>query len=165
MTIEIRHLETQDESSIVSILNHYIENTAITFDTELYSVETRKPWFNQFKKTGRHQCLVAVFDGQVVGYANSAPFRPKRAYDTSIEVSIYLKNDLARKGVGSMLYTELFNRLEGEDVHRAHALITLPNEKSINLHKKFGFEEVGALSEAGRKFERYHTVYLMEKRL
>lgn len=165
MTIEIRHIEPQDLTSIVPILNHYIESTAITFDTEPYCTETRRPWLDQFQTSGRYQCLVAISEGEIVGYANSAAFRPKKAYDTSVEVSIYLKDGVAGKGVGTRLYSKLFDQLANEDIHRAHALITLPNEKSINLHSKFGFSEVGILSEAGRKFGQFYSVYLMEKRL
>jgi len=164
MNLLIKHLTSEHLPEIVQILNYYIKNTAITFDTEPYTTETRKPWFEQFGLSGRYQCLVAIEDGQIAGYANSSPFRAKRAYDPSIEVSIYLRHDLHSKGVGTALYTELFNRIKHENVHRAHALITLPNDKSINLHKKFGFTEVGTLNEAGQKLGQYHSVYLMEKK-
>ncbi len=159
----IRPAELADLPAIVQILNPFIKETAITFDTEPYSVDTRRPWFSQFSTTGRHRCLVAEADGRIVGYANSGPLRPKRAYDTSVEVSIYKARDFNEKGLGSALYERLFSELAEEDVHRAHALITLPNEASVAIHQKFGFKEVGTLTEAGRKFGQYHSVYWMEK--
>lgn len=165
MTPLIRRAQPQDLNSMVRILNHFIENTAITFDTQPYSTESRQPWFAQFSSRGRHRCLVAEVDGEIIGYANSGPLRPKAAYDTSVEVSVYTAHDSQRRGIGSELYQALFTELSKEDVHRAHALITLPNAKSVRLHKKFGFCEVGTLHEAGRKFDRYHSVYWMEKHL
>jgi phosphinothricin acetyltransferase len=99
-----------------------------------------------------------------LGYANSGPLRPKAAYDTSVEVSIYRSPKYKEPGLGSLLYQTLFDRLAKEDVHRAHALITLPNEASIALHKKMGFYQVGQLNEAGRKFNAYHSVLWMEKK-
>lgn len=162
----IRHANEDDLSQIIAMLNPFIEKTAITFDTLPYTPDTRLPWFTQFDTSGRHQCLVAVDQNdRIIGYANSAPLRPKAAYNTSVEVSVYRLSADKFRGVGSELYAALFERLRHEDVHRAHALITLPNAASIALHKKFDFYEVGTLHEAGRKFNQYHDVYWMEKRL
>jgi phosphinothricin acetyltransferase len=63
------------------------------------------------------------------------------------------------------LYERLFAALEGEDVHRAYAGVTLPNEASVRLHRRFGFEQVGVYREVGRKFGVYHDVAWFEKRL
>lgn len=161
----IRPISSKDYESIVNILNPFIEKTAVTFDTTPYTVETRQPWFKQFNELGRHQCLVAEFEGRVVGYANSSALRPKAAYDTSVEVSVYRCPSYNEPGLGSLLYYSLFERLSNEDVHRAHCLITLPNDASVALHKKVGFYDVGVLNEAGRKFGTFHSVLWMEKRL
>jgi phosphinothricin acetyltransferase len=161
----IRPAEPGDLRDIVSILNPYIVDTAITFDTEPYTDETRKAWFGQFRLTGRFQCFVAESEGKVVGYANSSHFKPKRAYDTSVEVSIYKSREFDVRGVGSALYNALFLALAENDVHRAYAYITLPNDASLAIHQRFGFEEVGLLTDAGRKFDHFHTVMIMEKSL
>ena len=163
MPFLIRPASVEDLPAMVAILNPFILNTAVTFDTEPYTAQSRLPWFNQFSLDGRHRCYVAVVDSQVVGYANSGPLRPKRAYDTSVEVSIYKSQECALAGIGSALYKTLFDSLGNEDVHRAHALVTLPNAASVAIHEKFGFREVGTLQEAGRKFGEYHSVYWMEK--
>jgi phosphinothricin acetyltransferase len=165
LSILIRPIQATDLPAIVAILNPFIATTAITFDTDPYSAQTRRPWFNQFSDTGRYRCLVAEkLNGELIGYANSAPLRAKRAYDTSVEVSIYRSPDRSVPGLGSLLYGKLFESLRTEDIHRAHAVITLPNSASITLHEKFGFYEVGTLHEAGRKFDSYHNVFWMEKR-
>jgi len=166
VSILIRPIQITDLPGIVAILNPFIETTATTFDTDIYSAKTRHPWFSQFGDTGRYRCFVAEkLDGQLVGYANSSPLRPKRAYDTSVEVSVYRSPDRTVEGLGSLLYAKLFEALRMEDIHRAHAVITLPNLASIALHEKFGFYQVGTLHEAGRKFGSYHSVFWMEKRL
>lgn len=165
MNATIRPVKSSDLPDIVDILNHYILQTAITFDTQPYTSERRAPWLEQFSETGRYQCLVAEWQGSVIAYANSGRLREKAAYDTSVEVSIYRRHDIQMPGLGSELYRELFARLQDEDVHRAHALITLPNDASIAIHKKFGFYDVGTLNEAGRKFDQYHSVRWMEKKL
>src|SRR5437899_1801855 len=115
-------------------------------------MDEQQEWFTHYATTGRHRLLVADEDGVVVGYASSGTFRPKRAYETTVEVSVYLAPDACGRGLGAALYEELFASLEGEDVHRAYAGISLPNDASIALHRRFGFVEVGTFTEQGRKF-------------
>jgi len=161
----IRPATLADLPGLTDIYNHYVRETAITFDIEEFTPETRRPWFDHHADTGRHRCLVAQQDGRVLGYASTGPWRPKRAYETSVEVSIYLSPDATGHGLGSALYTELFAAIDGEDLHRAMAGITMPNEASIALHKKFGFKQVARFTENGRKFGRFWDVVWMERPL
>jgi phosphinothricin acetyltransferase len=80
-----------------------------------------------------------------------------------VEVSIYLKPNTQGRGLGKILYSELFKRLEVEDVHRAYAGITLPNDASRIIHQKFGFTSAGLYREVGRKFDQYWDVEQFEK--
>ena len=145
--------------------NHYIMETAITFDLETYTTDQRRPWFEKYGSNDRHRLLVAELGGTVVGYASSGEFRPRRAYDTTVETSVYLAPDATGKGIGRKLYAALFQALEGQDVHRAIAGITLPNPASVGLHEAFGFKLVGVMTECGHKFGRYHDVGWYEKAL
>ncbi|MGC4046352.1 MAG: GNAT family N-acetyltransferase [Armatimonas sp.] len=161
----IRAAVESDLPALTALYNHYIEHTAITFDTEPYTVEQRREWFSHYYPTGRHRLLVAEESGKVLGYASSGKFRPRAAYDTSVETSVYVDPEAHGRGVGTALYTALFEILATEDIHRAIAGITLPNEKSIALHEKFGFQSVGVMTEVGRKFDRYWDVAWLEKAL
>lgn len=159
----VRPAGDSDYGAIVAIYNHYIAETPITFDIEPYTVESRAPWFAQFGETGRYQLLVAESRGIVIGYAGSMPYRAKRAYETTVEATIYLHPEHLRQGAGRLLYTALFARLEREDVHRILAGITLPNEASIGLHEALGFRLAGVFHEVGRKFGRYWDVAWYER--
>lgn len=161
----IRPATEDDVPALTALYNQYIETTAITFDLEPWTVEKRREWFKQFAETGRHQLLVADADGEVEGYACSTKFRPKAAYDTTVETTIYVKQAAHRKGMGRALYAGLFHRLEPEDVHRAIAIITLPNPASIGFHESFSFYHKGTLDEVGRKFGKYWDVSWYEKML
>jgi phosphinothricin acetyltransferase len=161
---QLRPARADDLASLVAIYNHYVATSHFTFDTEPYTTATRRPWFDQFDAV-RYHCVVLERDGRLLGYANSAALKPKAAYATSVEVSIYLANDVTGGGLGAALYEALFAALAGQDVHRAYALIALPNEPSINFHRRFGFEAVAHLHEVGRKFGRYWDVAWYEKRL
>jgi phosphinothricin acetyltransferase len=161
----VRCAERRDLGRITEIYNHYVETTAITFDVKPYREAEREPWLAQFAPTGRHRLFVAERAGRVIGYAGSLTYRPKPAYETSVEVTIYVAPEERARGVGPRLYDALFGALRGEDVHRALAGITLPNEPSVRLHERLGFQPVGVYSEVGRKLGRYWDVGWWEKPL
>ena len=163
--INVRHLEPNDVPAINEIYNHYILNTPITFDIDPKSVEERIAWATTFAEQGRYQCLVATEGEAFLGWACSGPYRAKAAYQTSVEVSIYLDPNASGRGIGVALYDALFEELKTEGIHRALAAITHPNEASVALHKRFGFSEIGLFAEVGHKFEKYWDVLWMEKHL
>jgi phosphinothricin acetyltransferase len=160
---EIRPASVADLSAINDIYNQYVAEAHYTFDVEPMSADGRQEWFTHYDTSGRYRVLVAVSSGTVVGYASSARFRAKPAYETSIETSAYLAPESVGRGAGSRLYQALFKALEGEDVHRAYAGIALPNPASIGLHERFGFKRVAHFTEQGRKFGRYWDVAWYEK--
>ena len=162
--MNVRPATDQDLEAINDIYNHYVIETHITFDDEPMSIAARREWFGHYSGTGRHRVLVAEED-RVIGYATSSRFRPKPGYLTSVETSVYLAPDATGRGIGGRLYSELFESLEGEDLHRAYAGIALPNPASVALHEKFAFKRVALFSEQGRKFGRYWDVAWFEKEL
>ncbi|MFI6687913.1 GNAT family N-acetyltransferase [Streptomyces sp. NPDC050485] len=171
--VQVRPGVEADLGALADIYNHFIRETAITFDTDAITPEQRRPWLHSHPEDGPHRLLVAHDDrfvGQdvqdrILGYATSSPFRPKPAYSTSVEVSVYCAPEAVGRGVGTLLYRSLFAALAHEDVHRAYAGIALPNEASVRLHERFGFAHVGTHREVGRKFGRYWDVAWYEKEL
>jgi phosphinothricin acetyltransferase len=162
---ELRPAREEDIPALNDLYNHYILHTPITFDVEPWTLEQRREWFSHYAETGRHRLLVALQDGRVAGYASSGRFRPKAAYDTSVESSIYLAPGLGGRGLGTALYRALFEALAREPVHRVLAGVTLPNPASLALHARFGFRPVGVFDEVGHKLERYWSVQWLEKLL
>ena len=161
----VDNAEPGDYGRIVDIYNHYILNSPATFDTRPYSLGERVPWFARFSSSGPHQLLVARAGGEVAGYAYSGPFNPRPAYDVSVETTVYVDPDHVGRGVGTALYARLFDRLENCGLHGAYAGITLPNEASVSLHRRFGFHEIGIETEVGYKFDQYWSVGRYERRL
>ena len=164
-TLTVRPAREDDLPRITAIYNHYVLTTAITFDLEPFAVEDRLAWFQQFAMTGAHRLFVAEDDGVVVGYACSHQFRAKKAYDTTVETTIYCAPEATGRGIGTLLYRALFEALEGEDLRVAIAGTTLPNDASISLHERFGFTLAGVTQQVGRKFDRYWDVAWYEKLL
>ena len=161
----IRSAEEADLQRLTEIYNYYVVNTPITFDLDPFSVEERRAWFLHYSTSGPHRLLIAETDGTAVGYVTSSRFRPKAAYETSVETTIYLAPEATGRGVGTALYAALFAALAEEDLHRAYAGVTLPNTASVALHRKVGFRSIGVYREVGRKFGKYWDVEWFEKPL
>ena len=163
--LRIRPAATGDLPRLTEIYNHYVIHTPVTFDIEPYSVEKRVVWFEQFRASGRYRLLVAEGDSGIVGYAGTTRFRPKPAYDTTVETTIYCVPYAVGKGIGSRLYAALFDAIVGEDIHRIVAGYTLPNPGSAALHARFGFKPAGVFHENGRKFGQYWDVAWVQRPL
>jgi 2-haloacid dehalogenase len=163
--IEVRAATLADLGQITDIYNHFVVNTAATFDVEPFTVDQRREWFGHYSVSGPHRLLVATRGGRVAGYATSSRFRAKPAYDPSIEMTVYLHPAEASRGIGSLLYQQLLAELRNEDLHRAYAVIAQPNPASVALHRRFGFHDVGTLREVGRKHGRWWDVLWMERSL
>ncbi|MFH8567226.1 GNAT family N-acetyltransferase [Streptomyces sp. NPDC017993] len=183
--VQVRAGTAADLGALTELYNHYIRETSVTFDTEPFTSEQRRPWLASHPQDGPHRLLVAQeADGKptgprpgprgdngngdgsaLLGYATSSSFRPKAAYATSVEVTVYCAPGAAGRGIGTLLYEALFEALADEDVHRAYAGIALPNEASVGLHTRFGFRHIGTYTEVGRKFGRYWDVAWYQKDL
>ncbi|MDX3803185.1 GNAT family N-acetyltransferase [Streptomyces sp. AK04-3B] len=172
--VQVRPGVEGDLEALTDLYNHYVRETPITFDTAVFSPEERRPWLLSHPEDGPYRLMVATeTDSQdihgvsqtILGYATSSPFRPKAAYSTSVEVTVYVAPDAGRRGIGTLLYKALFEALADEDLHRAYAGIAQPNEASARLHERFGFRHVGTYREVGRKFGRYWDVAWYEKDL
>jgi len=165
--VQVRPGVEGDLEALTDLYNHYVRETAITFDTAMFTPEERRPWLLSHPEDGPYRLMVAsdTDSQEILGYATSSPFRAKPAYATSVETTVYVSPHAGRRGVGTLLYQGLFEALSGEDLHRAYAGIAQPNEASTRLHERFGFRYVGTYREVGRKFGRYWDVAWYEKPL
>jgi phosphinothricin acetyltransferase len=171
MNVTVRAATLDDLPSLTEIYNYYVIHTPITFDLQPYTPEQRVPWFNEHSDGKRYRLLVACDSHagdsrtSVLGYASTGQFRPKEAYATTVEASVYCRPDAAGRGLGTLLYRELFDAIADQDIHRIVAGITLPNSASNALHQRFGFKTIGVYSQVGRKLDQYWDVMWLERPL
>lgn len=159
---DIRAATAADDESLARIYNFYIEQTTATFEEECVTGadmiarlrevhEASLPW------------LVAEEGEQVVGYAYATNWKRRIGYRYSAEVTVYLDQAHPGRGIGSMLYDRLLPMLAPREIRVAIGGIALPNDASVALHEKFGFEKVAHFREVGIKFGKWIDVGYWEK--
>ena len=158
--ISIRNATQEDQRVILDIYNEAVANTTATFDTDLRSFEKQLEWFAAHKKN--HPVMVAEIENNVVGWASLSPWSDRCAYDTTVEVSVYIHKDFRAQGIGSKLLEWV--TLEGKKAgnHTVISRITQGNESSIHIHEKFGYRHVGVMKEVGFKFGKFLDVHMMQ---
>jgi len=161
--MRLRDATPADAAAIAALYAPYVTDTVVTFEetppdaTEiarrLADVQAQGlPW------------LVAE-DGALLGYAYATPWRTRRGYRFSVEVTVYVAPSHHRRGVGRALYEGLFARLDAAGYHAAMAGIALPNPASVALHEAMGMTQVAHFRETGCKFGRWVDVGYWERRI
>lgn len=152
MRMIIRTAEEKDMPELLAIYNYEVEHGFATFDLTPKTLEERMVWFREHN-IGNHPLILAEEDGKAVGYASLSSYRPKEAYKTTVELSIYISRDYRRKGIAGKLASSIIEiARERDDVHTVISVITGGNEASILLHEHLGFEYCGTMKEMGMKF-------------
>ncbi len=154
---QLRPFAWSDVPAITSIYKHYVENTAITFDTDVPSEAAMAEKFAHLVSLG-HPLIVAEMDGQTIGYAYASFYRPRAAYRFTCEDSIYLHPDAKGRGIGKAILTELLEQSRSFGFKQMIAVITADTANSIAIHEKFGFRHVGRYEAVGFKFDRWHDI-------
>ena len=152
----VRTVKLEDATEISEIYNYYILNSVVTFEETPVSVGEMK---DRIQSTNsKLPWIVYEKDQQVLGYAYASEWKSRGAYKHSVESTVYLRQGEENKGVGTSLYTELIEQLINMGFHAVIGGIALPNDASIALHEKFGYEKVAHFKEVGFKFEKWVDV-------
>ncbi|EJN05791.1 arsinothricin resistance N-acetyltransferase ArsN1 family B [Herbaspirillum sp. YR522] len=156
MSDQIRLAQPADAAAICAIYNHYVETTAISFETETVAVDTMAARIAEVR--AQFPWLVFEQQGAILGYAYASKWKPRAAYAQSVESSVYLHRDAAGRGIGKQLYSRLLALLKAQGVHLVIGGIALPNAASVGLHESVGFIKCAHFSEVGRKFDTWVDV-------
>lgn len=152
---DIRPVHSDDAKDLLEIYAPIVLNTATSFETEVPSTLTFKERIKLYSK--KSPWLVATNGDKVIGYAYATDHRSRQAYQWSQEVTVYIHQDYRKQGIAEALYLKLLNLMKALGFRKAIAVITLPNEASILLHKKLGFNPIGEMTNIGYKLEKWHS--------
>jgi len=156
--VHVRDATEADLAAVAEIYAHETRHSISTFDTEERSVEV---W--RHKLGGQYPFLVADDGGAVPAYAYASEFRDRPAYHLTVETSVYVHREARGRRLGSLLYDALLARLAEQGFHTALALIALPNDASVRLHERAGFEHAGTMREVGDKHDRMIDVAIYQR--
>ena len=166
MTVE--KVTIEDAEELLQIYAPYVKETAISFEYEVPSVEEFADRIRHI--SSRYPYIKVVEDGKILGYAYADGFKGRKAYDWSVETTIYVRQDCKRQGVGRKLYETLETSLKSMGVLNMNACIASTEQEDKHLtndsyyfHKKMGFELVGTFHQSGYKFDRWYDMIWMEK--
>ena len=167
-SVKIRTATIADAQALLNIYAPYVENTAITFEYEVPSVEE---FASRIEHTLlKYPYLVAEENGTLLGYAYASPFHDRPAYDWAVETSIYVDRTIKHRGIGRKLHDALENALRDQGILNMNACIAYPPEEdeyldknSVEFHSHMGYRLVGEFYKCGYKFHRWYNMVWMEK--
>ena len=159
--IMLRPVTVADAAELVSIYAPYVEQTAVTYEYEVPSVEEFQGRIANTTKN--YPYLAAVENGVILGYAYASAFHPRAAFRWTAEVTVYLRKEAHGRGIGRMLYEALEEKLKQQNVQTAIALIADPNPESVAFHEKMGYRVAGRLTNCAYKLGQWRGMYYMEK--
>jgi phosphinothricin acetyltransferase len=156
----VRLAERRDAEAIRAIYNPEVLSSTVTFDLVPRSLDDQVRWIDEH--SGGHPAVVAELDGVVTGFGSLSAYRPRPAYATSVESSVYVHGAHRRTGTGRAIVAELVHLAELHGFHAVFARIVGGHTASIELHRACGYEVVGVEREVGRKLNRWLDVVVME---
>ena len=162
----IRDAVAEDLPHIREIYNHYVRNSTVTFDEKAITLTELRRKFAKATKLKMPYIVAVSPGGQILGYAYVYPWREKAAYRFTVENSIYLGPASTGKGLGKVLMQELIARSKAAGLKEIIAVIADKGaDASIQMHKNFGFKEIGHMGRVGFKFGRWLGTVMMQKSL
>jgi phosphinothricin acetyltransferase len=158
--VSLRPATGADLDAINAIYNHCVRHSTCTYQTESETAAERRAWFDHHGP--RHPVVVALMAGQIVGWGSLSAFRPRAAYRHTVENSVYVRDDVLRRGIGGVILKDLIRRAREIGYHSIIASIDGEQTASIAFHARHGFVEVGHLKQVGFKFDRWLDVFYMQ---
>lgn len=168
--VTIRTATLEDAVAILDIYGYYVANTAISME---YEVPTLEEFEKRVETTLEHYpYLVAEKDGKIVGYAYAGRFHPRAAFYRSAEVSIYIKKDTQKCGIGGVLYEAIEEKLTEQGILNVYASIAYTDNEdeyltnnSMQFHEHMGYRKVAQFNNCCYKFKKWYHLIWMEKML
>ena len=156
--MKIDPMQADDWEDVRRIYVEGIKTGNATFQQE-------PPSWEEWDKSHLLQCrFVARSQGKVIGWVALSPTSSRCVYAGVAEVSIYVDQRHLGIGVGSRLMHQLIEASEQHGFWTLQSGIFPENKASLELHKKFGFREVGRREHIGQMNGIWRDVILLERR-
>jgi phosphinothricin acetyltransferase len=166
-SFDVRPATSRDIPDMLEIYNHYVANSTVTFDEDALTLREMRSKFRHVVDELHYPWLVAVSPtGMILGYTFVTPWKQKAAYRFTVEDSIYLSPAATGKGIGKALLGRMLDEAAEAGIKEVISVIADRGaDASIQMHKNFGFTEVGRMGKVGFKFGRWLGTVLLQKSL
>ena len=158
----IRPARAADAPALAALLNHWIVNTAVTFNPVPKTPDDILAMIAA-KAADGHAFLVAEEKAEIIGQASYGQFRGGQGYRTCMEHSISLLPGTPHKGIGRALLTAIEDHARSQGAHQMIAGVSGENADGRVFHARMGYRVLATIPEAGFKFGRYMDLVLMQK--
>jgi phosphinothricin acetyltransferase len=163
--VRVRPATPDDLPAIHGIYAHHVAHGLASFEEEAPSVqELRRRYDDVIRQSFPY--LAAELGDQIAGYGYCNLYRSRSAYRFALEDSVYVRHDMAGRGIGKAILAELVTRCEALGCRQIIAVIgDSANAASIGLHASQGFLKVGTLRSVGFKLGRWVDSVFMQRPL
>jgi phosphinothricin acetyltransferase len=128
------------------------------------TLETQREWI--VARSGAFCAVVAVdSSGTVLGFGALSEYKDRSGYRSTVENSVYVRRDVARRGIGKQILLHLLETATVSGFHSVIARIEAQSLASRGLHSSCGFELVGIEKQVARKFGKWLDIAVMQKSL
>jgi len=163
--VQVRTATEDDIPAVHAIYSHHVLNGLGSFEEQAPSREELLRRYRDVTGQGLPY-VVAEFGAEVAGYGYCALYRTRSAYRYSLEDSVYVRDGMHNRGIGTAVLTELIRHCEGLGYRQLIAVIgDRAHAASIALHASQGFLRVGTLRSVGFKFGRWVDSVIMQRPL
>lgn len=161
-TLTIREATSDDAQAIRTIYNHEVQNETSTMDLVPRTLEVQQEWIAA--RSGAFCAVVAVDSaGVVLGFGALSEYKDRTGYRTTVENSVYVRRDVARRGIGRQILNHLLAVATISGFHSVIARIESTSTASRDLHSECGYKLVGVEQQVARKFGKWLDITVMQK--
>ena len=157
----IRRATPADAWAIAALWNPYIRESLVTFNAAEKS-EAEVAAMIADRDAAGHATFVAT-DAGLLGFTTYAQFRGGVGYATCMEHTVLLSPDARGQGIGSGLVSAVCDHARAAGAHQMIAGVSAANLDGVAFHARLGFAEIARIPDAGRKFDRFIDLVLMQK--
>lgn len=163
MDVQFFPISELNLKEVTEIYNYYVDHSTVTFHLEPVTEEEMKKMipFQHHK----YPSYAISLDNEIVGYCYLSTFRPKEAYDITAEITLYIKPNGTKKGLGTIVLTKLEEEAKPLGIKNLIAVITGENESSVKLFERNGYFKAANLKNVGFKFNRMLDVFWYQKEI
>lgn len=163
MEIEFREITEWDLPAIKEIYDWYIENSTATFHTEPVQIDQLKEFI--YISHPVYKSFLICLNDEIAGYCFLTYYKKRQAYDRTAEVTIYLKPNFHKRGIGKMALAHLEQCAIAVGLKNLVGIISGDNESSIILFEKSGYTKCAHFKNVGEKFDKILDVVAYQKEI